>query len=65
VLRGEATNTYFIVFGFEPTIYRTRGEHTYQYITDAVVLMHEESLDRHNELIGKTSGYGYLYNLGG
>ena len=32
LLSGEATNTYFIVFGLnrsglEPTIYRTRGEH--------------------------------------
>ena len=32
LLRGEETNTHFIVFGFirpglEPTIYRTRGDH--------------------------------------
>ena len=41
VLSGEATNTNFIVFGLtrsglEPTIYRTRGEHTNHYTTDAV-----------------------------
>jgi hypothetical protein len=38
---GEVTNNNFIVFGltrsgFEPTIYRTRGEHANQYIIDAV-----------------------------
>ena len=42
MLSGEATNTNFIVFGltrpgFEPTIYRTRGEHVYHYATDAVI----------------------------
>jgi hypothetical protein len=36
------THTNFIVFGLtrsglEPTIYRTRGEHTNHYITDAVL----------------------------
>ena len=41
MLSGEATNTNFIVFGLtrpglEPTIYRTRGEHTNHYATDAV-----------------------------
>jgi hypothetical protein len=41
VLSGEATNTNFIVFGLtqpglEPTIYRTRGEHTNHYATDGV-----------------------------
>jgi hypothetical protein len=41
VLSGEATNTILIVFGltrpgFEPTIYRTRGEHVSHYATDAV-----------------------------
>ena len=41
VLRGEATNTNFIVFGLTPpglesTIYRTRGEHANHYATDAV-----------------------------
>ena len=41
VLSGEATNTNFIVFGFtqpglEPTIYHTRGEHTYHYTTDVL-----------------------------
>jgi hypothetical protein len=41
VLRGEATNTNFIVFGStrsgnEPTAYRTRGEHTNHYSTDGV-----------------------------
>jgi hypothetical protein len=40
VLRGEATNTNFIVFGLtkpghEPTIYHTRGEHANHYATDA------------------------------
>jgi hypothetical protein len=39
VLSREATNTNFIVIGLtqielEPTIYRTRGEHTKQYTTD-------------------------------
>jgi hypothetical protein len=41
VLNGEAINAYFIVFGltrlgFEPTIYRTRGEHVNHYTTDVV-----------------------------
>jgi hypothetical protein len=41
VLSGEATNTNFKVFGLtrlglEPTIYRTRGEHTNHYATDVV-----------------------------
>jgi hypothetical protein len=41
-LSGDATNTNFKVFsltqlGCEPTIYRTRGEHTNHYTTDAVV----------------------------
>jgi len=41
VLRGEATNTNFIVFGLtqpglEPTIYRTRHEHANYNATDAV-----------------------------
>ena len=41
VLSGEATHTNFIVFdstrtGFEPMIYRTRGEHANHYATDAV-----------------------------
>ena len=36
MLRGEATNTIFIVFGLtrlgiEPTIYRTRSEHANHY----------------------------------
>ena len=40
MLSGEATNTNFIVFDltrpvFEPTIYRTRGEHANHYATDA------------------------------
>jgi hypothetical protein len=41
MLRGEATNTNFNVFGFtraglEPTIYRNRGEHANHYTTDVV-----------------------------
>jgi hypothetical protein len=41
MLRREATNTNFIVFGLtrpglEPTIYRTRGKHANHYTTDAV-----------------------------
>jgi hypothetical protein len=41
VLSGEATNTNLIVFGLtrpglEFMIYRTRGEHTNHYTTDAV-----------------------------
>ena len=41
MLRGEATNTNFIVFclirlGLEHTIYRTRGEHANHCATDAV-----------------------------
>jgi hypothetical protein len=41
VLSGEATHTNFIVFGLtrpelEPMIYRTRGEHSNLYTTDAV-----------------------------
>ena len=36
---GEATNTnfYSLWLGFEPTIYRTRGEHANHYTTDAVL----------------------------
>ena len=41
MLIGEATNTNFIIFGLtqtglEPTIYRTRNEHTNHYATDAI-----------------------------
>jgi hypothetical protein len=41
VFSGEATNTNFVVLDltreeFEPTIYRTRGEHANHYTTDAV-----------------------------
>jgi hypothetical protein len=41
VLRGEATNTNFIIFGLtgpglEATIYRTEGEHHNHYTTDEV-----------------------------
>jgi hypothetical protein len=41
MLNGEATNTNFIVFsltwsGLAPTIYRTRGEHSNHYATNAV-----------------------------
>jgi hypothetical protein len=43
VLSGEATNTNYLVFGWtqsgltiEPTVYRTQGEHSNQYTTDAV-----------------------------
>ena len=44
MLSGEATNTNFIVFGLiwpglEPTIYHTRGEHTNNYATDAVLFL--------------------------
>jgi hypothetical protein len=43
VLRGEATNTNYIVFGLtqpglEPTTYSTRGEHANHYTTNAVKL---------------------------
>jgi hypothetical protein len=46
VLSGEATHTDLMVFGlnqsgFEPTIYRTRGEHANTYTTDAVGLKGE------------------------
>ena len=39
---GEAANANFIIFGltrpgFEPTIYRTRGEHANHFTTDAVL----------------------------
>ena len=42
MLREEATNTYFIVFGFtwsgfEPTIYHTWGGHANHYTTDVVL----------------------------
>ena len=41
MLRGEATNTNFIVFDLtpielEPTNYHTRGEHVDHYATDAL-----------------------------
>ena len=41
MLKVEATNTNFIVFGLtrpalEPTIYRTRGDHANHYTTDTV-----------------------------
>jgi hypothetical protein len=44
LLLGETTNTNFIVFGltrpaFEPTIYRTRGEHDNYYTTDALKIL--------------------------
>ena len=44
MLSGEATNPNFVVFGlarpgFEPTIYRTRGEHANHYATDAVMII--------------------------
>jgi hypothetical protein len=44
MLSGEATNTNIVVFGlirpvFEPTIYRTRGEHANHYTTDAVMVI--------------------------
>ena len=47
MLSGEPTNTNFIVFGltrpgFEPTIYRTRGEHANHYATDAVNVQAKE-----------------------
>ena len=42
MLSGEATHSYFIVFGFsrsglKPTIYRIGGEHCNHYTTDAVI----------------------------
>ena len=41
MLRGEATNSNFVVFGLtrsgiEPTIYHTRDKHVNHYTTDAV-----------------------------
>jgi len=41
MLSGEATNTNFIDFGLtqsglKSTVYRTQGEHTNRYTTDAV-----------------------------
>ena len=43
MLSGEATNSNFIVFGLTgPTIYRTRGQHTNHYTTDAVTLLVED-----------------------
>jgi hypothetical protein len=44
VLRGETTNTNFVVFGLtrpglEPTIYGTQDEHTNHYATEAVRLL--------------------------
>ena len=43
VLRREATNTNFIVFGstrprLEPMVYHTRGEHADHYTTDVVCM---------------------------
>jgi hypothetical protein len=45
VLSGEATNTKLIVFGlirpgFEPTIYRTWGEHANNYTIDEPTIYH-------------------------
>jgi hypothetical protein len=56
VLRGEATNTHFVVFGLTPpglapTIYHTRGEHANHYTIDAV---------RNENYLGKCS---LLYNV--
>jgi hypothetical protein len=54
VVRGQATNTNFIVFGFtqrelEPTIYRTRGEHANHFATDATCSRHDIA-DKNAEL---------------
>ena len=43
MLSGEATNTYFIVFGLtwsglEHTIYHTQGEHANHYTNDVVTI---------------------------
>jgi hypothetical protein len=44
MLRGEATNTNFIVFSLnrsvlEPIIYRTPGEHANHYIADVYLVL--------------------------
>ena len=62
VLSGEATNTNFIVFGFtqpglEPTIYHTRGEHTYHYTTDVLHMQNKNEKTYWRMIIGK----GFLY----
>jgi hypothetical protein len=53
VLSGEASHTYFIVFGLtlsglELTIYRTRGEHAHHYTTDALELLVEDTVVKLN-----------------
>ena len=54
---GEATDTNCIVFGltrsgFEPTIYRTRGEHTNHYTADSIKNTHLHFyLDKHDKLL--------------
>ena len=44
---NQSANTNFIVFGlthpgFEPTIYRTRGEHANHYTTNVVLFIMDE-----------------------
>jgi len=48
VLSGEAAHTKFIIFGLtqpglEPTIYRTRGDHTNYYTTNVVCVQYFQS----------------------
>ena len=51
VLRGEAANTNFIVYGLtrrglaEPTIHLTRGEHSNHYTTDAISVLRIAAAD--------------------
>ena len=63
-LRGEATNTNFIVFGltlpgFEQMIYCTRGENANNYATDAVLKWYAGSSCLHRMVDGF---YTYLCN---
>jgi hypothetical protein len=74
VLSGESTNTNFIVIGltrsgFEPTIYRTRDEHTNYYtglmevpgspVKDLWSSCSKDLLDFSNPLTLRVPGDGY------
>jgi hypothetical protein len=73
VLTREATN--FIVFGltrsgFEPTIYRIRGEHVNHYTTDAVqlrkkyLIVHEASSSLKCKSVGYLLKFLFLVTVG-
>ena len=67
MLSVESTNTKFIVFGLtrpglKPTIYRTRGEHSNHYATDAVLLI-EYTLSQYDSSTDTRFIYIFVYYL--